>query len=221
MSLTVWCVCTFDKYDSGYVYNLKEMVENNLSIPHEFKCITTRKLEGIHTVFPALPYQGWWSKLNLFSRADGPSIYFDLDVLIVDSIDYLADFTDNFSAPANWAQSGHGGIQSSVMCWPGSWTYPLEHLQWPQARSKYWGDQEYLWDLLGEDWQRIPGIGSYKYHVRPAQQIPEGLSTIVFHGKPDPHEVDDPCISSFTATLRNHIKSSTDSGSKRAFDATA
>lgn len=202
--LTVFCVCVGDKYHSGYVYALKEMVEKNLSIPHRFKCITTRKLDGIETINPPIPYQGWWGKLSLFYPrvATGPSLYFDLDVVITGNLDYLVDFTEHkFSAPANWARSGHGGIQSSVMAWRGNWTEPFDKIKdkWkdrtdlPSGHTlidgkEYWGDQEWLYDLLGDDWIRIPGVYSYKYHA--TQTVPEDASVIVFHGKPDYPEVD-------------------------------
>lgn len=194
--LTVWSVCIGDKYDTRYVYALRDMVAKYLTLPHEFRCITTHKLEGIHTVKPYVSYQGWWSKMSLWKRATGPSIYFDLDVVITGNIDYLAGYTDTFSAPANWAQSGHGGIQSSVMCWPGNWTYPLDECQkvWPDVVNNYWGDQEFLWKLLGDEWRRIPGIGSYKYHVRLTGQIPDWMRVCVFHGDPNPHQVSDECL---------------------------
>lgn len=205
--LTVWCVCVGDKYNTAYVYALKEMVEKYLTVPHEFKCITTSKLDGITTVLPYVPYQGWWSKLNLFApgMATGPSIYLDLDVVITKNIDYLTDYIDSFSAPANWAQSGYGGIQSSVMVWPGNWTEPYEKFDYATVPARLYGDQEYLWELLGDKWNRIPMVGSYKYHVRPQGAIPEDLAILAFHGKPDPHEVTDECLLKYTATLRSLI----------------
>ncbi len=208
MDLTVFCVCVGDKYPAHYVYALRDMVAEYLTIPHNFKCITTSKLEGIHCILPFAPYQSWWSKFNLFTprMAKGPSLYFDLDVVITENIDYLADYTDTFSAPANWAQSGHGGIQSSVMAWPGNWTEPYDKFNYEKDRARLWGDQEFLWEMLGDDWQRIPGVGSYKYHVRPEGKIPDWMKVCVFHGKPDPHEVKDECLSPFTATLHSLIK---------------
>lgn len=212
--LTVFCVFWGDKYDKSYVYALQEMVDKYLTIEHDFKCITTQKLPGIHTVLPYVPYSGWWQKIGLFAPhiAAGPSIYLDLDVVLTGHIDYLAGYTDTFSAPANWAASGYDGIQSSVMCWPGSWHEPYEKFkpQWPEISDRLWGDQEFLWEMLGDDWQKIPGVGSYKYHCQ--QKIPDWMKVVVFHGKPDPHEVTDTWILPFTATLLNRIKSNTDNG---------
>ena len=210
--LTVWCVYWGDKYDRAYVYALKEMVEKHLTIDHVFKCITTARLPGIITVKPYVPYSGWWSKLNLFAprMARGPSLYFDLDVIITGNIDYLEEYASTFSAPSNWAQSGHGGIQSSVMAWPGNWTEPLDYINWPADRDRLWGDQELLWEMLGDNWQRIPHVGSYKYHCK--QGVPDDMRVMVFHGKPDPHEVQDKWILPFTSTLRSRIKSNTANG---------
>lgn len=214
--LDVWCVCVGDKYHTGYVKALQEAVQKYLTIPHNFKCITTSKIEDVHCVLPFAPYQGWWSKLNLFAprMAQRPAIYLDLDVVIVDNIDFLAEYTDTFSAPANWAQSGHGGIQSSVMAWPGNWSDPYQDFDYQNDSKRLWGDQEYLWELLGDDWRKIPHVGSYKYHIRPTGQIPDWLKIACFHGKPDPHEVNDQCLSAYTTTLHRNIKSSMASGSE-------
>lgn len=197
--LTIFCVYWGDKYSKDYVYALRDMITKNITIPHEFKCITTESFPGIITVKPYVPWSGWWQKIGLFAPrlATGPSLYFDLDVVITGDLNYLTEYTNTFSAPANWAQSGHGGIQSSVMAWPGNWTLPLDQINWPADSERFYGDQEYLWNLLGDEWQRIPGIGSYKYHVRPQQQIPEWMRVCVFHGKPDYHEVNEKCLLPF------------------------
>lgn len=220
--LTVYSVCVGTKYPDGYVLALQESVLDNLTISHDFRCITTRKIPGVSCVTPPVPYQGWWSKLGLFAPWLGkrPALYFDLDIAITKNIDYLADFTQyRFAAPANWAKSGHGGIQSSVMAWNGEFTEPYERIkgEWPSSRlendgyrtingKKFWGDQEYLWDILGDDWIRIPGVGSYKYHIQNNDIIPDWMSICVFHGDPKPPEVNDSCILPFTRTLRSLIK---------------
>lgn len=208
MGLTVFCVYWGDKYDVAYVHALKAMVEKNLTIPHDFKCITTQKIEGVQTVLPFVSYQGWWQKIGLFAPhiATGPSIYFDLDVVITGNIDYLVNFTNSFSAPKNWAASGHGGIQSSVMCWCGNWHLPYNKFDYPKDRERLWGDQEFLTELLKDDWQKITGVGSYKYHCK--NGIPKDLNVICFHGKPDPHEVSDPCLLQYTQMLIMSIKES-------------
>lgn len=205
MDLDVFCVYWGDKYDVAYVHALKEMVGKHLTVPHNFKCITTQKIEGVQTVLPYVPYYGWWQKIGLFAPriATNRSLYFDLDVVIIDNIDYLADYTNRFSAPPNWAQSGHGGIQSSVMAWPGNWFKPYEQFNYLIDRARLWGDQEFLTELLGDDWQKISNVGSYKYHCRNGK--PEDLSVLAFHGKPDPHEVSDEWLLPYIQTLITNI----------------
>lgn len=233
-ALTVWCVCVGDKYHPAYVYALRDAVAEHLTIPHTFKCITDRRMPGIQTVDPVMPYPGWWSKLNLFGVANGPSLYFDLDVVIIGSLDYLVDFAAHeFAAPANWARSGHGGIQSSVMAWRGNWMAPFEKIchEWPHrvtdndgyttlGGKRFWGDQEYLWELLGDKWVRIPGISSYKYHVMPHNKLPKDASVVVFHGEPKNLDVSDECILPFTATLRRYISANTPNGCPQGSSAT-
>ena len=232
--LTVFCVYWGDKYDKGYVYALKEAVEKNLSYEHRFVCITTERFEGVQTRNPFVPYYGWWQKIGLFAPtvATGPSLYFDLDVLITGSLDYLVEFTESkstrsiLSAPSNWARSGHGGIQASVMAWPGSWNTPFEVFkpQWPDVSKRLWGDQEFLTEILGDDWNSVPGVYSYKYHYKMRETksgyddktgLPVDCSVLAFHGKPDPHEINDKCLLPFTATLHYHIKKTMGNGCQK------
>lgn len=212
-SLDVFSVYWGDKYDKAYVYALKEAVKNNLSIPHTFKCITKERFNDpeIIEVDPPVPYHGWWQKIGLFAPAiaTGPSLYFDLDVVITGNLDYLEPYTKyDISAPANWAQSGHGGIQSSVMAWRGNYNDPYRLLKdnHQEVIERLWGDQEWLTEIRGDDFEKLPGVYSYKYHIRGHCKMPGNASVIVFHGKPDPHEVRDHCILPYTSTLRSRIK---------------
>ena len=213
--LTVYSVLWGDKYHPGYVYALKEAVEKNLTIPHEFVCITDQDLPGITTKQPLVEWHGWWQKLSLFAFAQGPSLYFDLDVVILGGLNYLVPYAKSrLAAPANWAQSGHGGVQSSVMAWNGDLRTPFNKFNYKADSKRLYGDQEFLWELLGDDWWKIPYVGSYKYHCRDG--APDWMRVCVFHGKPDPHEVKDEWISPYTSILRNRIKQNTPTGSSAA-----
>jgi hypothetical protein len=233
-ALTVWSVCVGDKYPIGYVYALQEAVAKNLTVTHSFECITEHHIPGVTTWHPLERYPGWWAKLNLFAMARGPSLYFDLDVVITGRLDYLVDYTGHkFAAPANWARSGYGGIQSSVMAWDGSWLEPWKKVsrEWPGTVDadgyrtlggvRYWGDQEYLWEMLGDRWTKIPRVYSYKYHCRDQRGgRPRDMSVCVFHGDPKPIDVEDEWLSQYTSTLRSHIKSSTGNGGRRVLNVT-
>lgn len=211
--LNVWCVWWGDKYSEGYVYHLRDMVKANLTIPHRFTCITDQPLLGVDTVPPLVDYPGWWQKVGLWG-IEGGGLYFDLDVLIVGNIDYLAQYTEYpIAAPMNWAQSGYGGVQSSVLAWSGLWREPFERFDWSMAGGdgigawrhpgKLWGDQEWLTELAGDSFMPIPHVYSYKYHCR--TELPHKARVVVFHGKPDPHEVEGWTLP-YTQTLRTRIR---------------
>jgi hypothetical protein len=235
-ALTVWSVCVGSKYPIGYVYALQEAVAKNLSTPHRFRCITEHSIPGVETVDPVEDWAGWWSKFNLFASSSAPSIYFDLDVVITGKLDYLVPYAyqsfPQLSAPANWARSGHGGIQSSVMAWLGTWDAPFFKVarEWPGTVDvdgyrtlggvRYWGDQEYLWKMLGDRWTRLPRIYSYKYDCRDRRNLPRDMAVCVFHGEPKPVDVEDEWLLPSTSILRNHIKSSTGNGSKGVLNVT-
>ena len=201
MKLKIYCVYWGNKYHKAYVYALQEAIKNNITHDYDFICVTDSDLEGVICVKPPRPeWSGWWSKLNLFGIANGPSLYFDLDVVISGNLDYLVEYAQcNFAAPANWARSGHGGIQSSVMAWDGAYREPFDCFDFDVDSKRLHGDQCYLWELLADDWVRIPNIVSYKYHCLGG--VREEDRVVVFHGKPDPHEVSGSMML-YTKTLR-------------------
>lgn len=199
--IDIWCVKVGDKYRSEHVDNLHRMVDKNLSRPYRFNCLTQSKFDG------------WWAKIDLLLK-DGPAIYFDLDVVIVDEIDSLARMaeTNTFSMAKNWANSGHGGWQSSVMLWSNERenlhagfdysrvseaTGPenCRNFGWyiEESGVRHWGDQEWL-TYNAQDVTEIPAglVVSYKYHCRGG--LPDRAKVVCFHGKPDYWEVSDPWI---------------------------
>jgi hypothetical protein len=144
----------------------------------------------------------------LFNGGTDRNIWLDLDVVLTGSIDYLVEQYANapLAAPLNWAQSGHGGVQSSVMVWSDcDMTRKIFDLydptdprlnNWPPttANGAVWGDQEW-YTLLRDrgDIQVTPireGIYSYKYHCRGG--LPSDARVVVFHGEPKPAGVREP-----------------------------
>jgi len=202
--LTVWSILWGDKYKPEAVYILRDMVARNLSEPHHFKCITEQDLPGIQTVRPPCDYPGWWQKIGLFSGIDDNfNLWLDLDVVITGSLDPIAGLANGtLACPWNWAQSGHGGCQSSVMVWGGGeceiiWNeFEPRHAIWPPENNprQFWGDQEWITHLRDNDQLNVRQLDpalvkSYKYHCRDGP--PAGCRVVVFHGKPDPDEVAD------------------------------
>jgi hypothetical protein len=208
--ITVWSVCNGTKYTDNDVHILRDMVARNINQPHRFRCLADREIAGVDTFIPDEQWPGWWSKLLLFRYSTGQCLYLDLDVVITGPLDGLISLP--LSMPANWAQSGHGGCQSSVM----SWGMPYHAI--PDAFNvdelgpageggcgRYrglWGDQELITELYGNPgWQirDMQGIYSYKYHCK--QGLPAGAKVVCFHGQPKPQDVSDAWVSAARSSM--------------------
>lgn len=167
------------------------------------------------------PKKSWWYKLQLFNRKHfcGPLLYFDLDVVITDCIDQLVQHSPDYLwAPRDfqrlWSPS-HTGINSSVMWWNTEkfhdvWT-TFKQQDFSLLQRRYPGDQDFLSDIITQDRRRFFDehlIRSWKWECldggydvyRRTSRTPgsgtklNGANVLVFHGKPNPHEVQDPVI---------------------------
>jgi len=176
------------------------MVCKHLTIPHNFYCLSDRQIGDINCLIPDEKWPGWWSKLLLFRYAGEPVLYLDLDVVIVGELDSLVSY--RLSMAANWAQSGHGGCQSSVMSWGEHLEYipdlfDPDKLTAPENGNHgyyegLWGDQEYITKLMGDPGDHVIPMNrvySYKYHCQ--NGLPDDASVVCFHGTPKPDEVSD------------------------------
>lgn len=207
--LTVWTVCVGSKYTDRHVQLVKSMAERNLG-PHRFRCLADRDISGVDTLIPHEVWPGWWSKLLLFRYAEGANLYLDLDVVVTGPLDGLV--SQELSMPANWAQSGHGGCQSSVMSWANTYSdlwrqFDPAQIETPKdgncgAYQGLWGDQEYITRELGSPGKGrispMAGVYSYKYHCR--HGLPSDAKVVCFHGRPKPEEVSDPWVLQYTQT---------------------
>lgn len=201
--LNVWSLCWGDKYDDYAVQRLRREVAAKLSFPHRFRCVTDRQIEGVECVPPVVKWPGWWGKIQLFKpgfvEPQSVNIWLDLDIIVTGQLDYLAAYSPPLAAPSNWAQSGNGGIQSSVMVWtPTGATAEIfsefdpKWAVWPpsNANGALWGDQEWITKRRDEGKLAvtpIPYVYSYKYHCR--NGLPDDARIVVFHGDPKPSQV--------------------------------
>jgi len=208
--LTVLCVLKSggETYDKTWVEKLKRAVERNLTVPYTFAC-----LSDVPVPCNRIPlkhdWPGWWSKLELF-RPDvilGPTLYFDLDTVIVGNFDYMANNRSRFAMLKNFSATAEPNMVGSGVMWfrdadsvphkvyekfakmPDC--YMDHHLRNADAATSYIGDQAFIWDALGGQVETLeyPGILSYKRHCR--KLLPADSSIVAFHGKPRPSEVSD------------------------------
>ena len=223
---TIDCACVIhgDAYSWRYVDILHDMLSRHLtpnvqlhvyteadrSVPAPYikHALTDWGISG--------PKRSWWYKIQLFNpeHHNGPLLYFDLDTVIVDNIDWI------WQQPLTyfWAvrdfkylwRSSSAEINSSVMWWD---TQKYTHI-WDlfvqedlnKMLQMYRGDQNYISDKIAGNQRRFFDVnrvaswrsqcldGGYnfvkKQHYAPGAgtQINKNTSVLVFHGKPKPHE---------------------------------
>ena len=217
------CLKWGTKYPAEYVNRLYRMVRRHFSQPFTFHCLTEEP-EGLMEEVNVLPLsrndlEGWWYKLSLFQKdffgLHGEMIYLDLDVVIVDNIDFLAQQKGDFLIIKNWSRNRMWN--SSVMRFKIGehayiWDRFLEKKE--EVLSSYHGDQEWIFECVPDaDVWPEDKILSYKKSLDskafPLLQkiglckpilslfpqldtpLPKGASVIIFHGKPDPIDVAD------------------------------
>ena len=193
--------------NTSYNFNMYCLTDR----PHLFSGeITTLKL--------APGFEGWWNKMQLF-RVDilpaGQYLYFDLDVVIVDNIDCFFEYegfgiTRDFINPER-GLLGDKEYNSSVMRFSPNgnlWQHFLDNqARWIEAQKQvpFFGDQNVISDFINKQGYKgaFPDEWIWSYKVgslrgrRPidhsrffGSEIPSGGKVCVFHGRPNPDEVE-------------------------------
>jgi hypothetical protein len=207
--LTTACVLNSGGiYDAEWVARLKRGVERHLTLPHRFVCLTDMvpEVEAIGVEAIALPesWPGWWSKLCLWHPAcglTGPTLYFDLDSVVVGSLDAIAAYPHRFTMAHEFYRPHL--LCSTAMAWSGDYSrIPNDFAKNPKTFAWAYdtllpkegrvGDQAFIEDCLAEwppdtfrDLFGERSIASYKVHQ--CQDAPPADAAVVaFHGRPKP-----------------------------------
>ena len=194
--LSVIAVKNGTKYGPEYVNRLFWAVKRHLSVEHEFICLTDNP-KGLHHEIEVerdesgLP--GWWAKMRLFDvnspmRSEHNRVlFFDLDTIIVDSIDFMAQYTGPFAILRDFYRPD--GYGSGVMILGENFG---QHI-WDRfaANAQYTintlhGDQNFI-ERTYRGAERLqdlfPGkFVSYKVHCQ--KSVPKDASVVCFHGVP-------------------------------------
>lgn len=166
--LVVACVFTHDKtranyhgvdctYTREYPDKLRSMVARHLTVPHRFVCLA-EKVERDYDVQLTEVWPHWWCKISLFDHFRGPTLYFDLDTVIVGNIDWMVVPKRRFAA---WwydlKPSGYDHWCSAFMAWSGDFSYITKQFrQRSQELMQVYrghprkGDQAYITEHAGE-----------------------------------------------------------------------
>jgi hypothetical protein len=224
------CVIHGTGYTWDYVDRLYSMLTRHISVGVRLHVYTEEHREvpapyikhGLLNWGITGPKKSWWYKMQLFNSDYhcGPLLYFDLDTVIVDNVDWIwqlplhhfwtvRDFKYLWK-PANYS------VNSSIMWWD---TQMFDHV-WRNFKSqeihrivsKYHGDQDYITEVIPNSdrryfeqervkswrWQCLDGGYNFsqKRHLKPdtGTVVTHPTSVLVFHGKPKPDKVQDSVI---------------------------
>ena len=218
--VNVICMKWGTLYGPHYVNRLYGMTTRHLSRPFRFVCFTDDS-SGLRDEFETVPlpeirvdapYQNLpWRKLAVFREAvgglSGTTLFLDLDVVIVGTLDPFFDYFGEFCIIREWSDSERIVGNSSVFRFEiGAHADLLDRYESKPTRhwiELYGVEQTYLSHALGPDrltyWPAdwcvsfkkhclARGMGGLLWNwLRPAK-IPAGARIIAFHGTPNPHE---------------------------------
>ena len=224
------CVIHSNGYSWDYVDRLYSMLSRHIS-----RGIRLHVYTEADRVVPALyikhtlddwkisgPKKSWWYKMQIFNANyhAGPLLYFDLDTVIIGSLDWLVNLPlDYFWTIRDFKylwKSNNFTINSSIM-WFNTKQF---HSVWEDFSSKklekitavYRGDQDYITEAISVKyrrffeldrvkswrWQCLDGGYNFdrKFHLKPntGTQVTDLASVLIFHGKPKPKDITDPFI---------------------------
>lgn len=218
-TVNVLCIKWGRKYGPEYVNRLHSMVRRHLKRPFRFICLCD-DAAGVDPGIDLRPIpmvgfepfdtrQGWsfghgWLKLTSFANPlydlQGPTLFLDLDIVIVDSIDCFFDHPGTFCVIKEWDKQDGTGNTSVYRYTIGAHADALDHLKngYPGSIADVRNEQEFITQYLGRQgkvqyWPQSWCV-SFKRHCVPrglmswfkSPTIPPGARIIAFHGKPNP-----------------------------------
>jgi hypothetical protein len=217
--VNVLCIKWGTKYGPEYVNKLRSMVARNLSRPHRFVCLTDDRsgIEAdieVHDLPPiGIPdfdqRKPWtkahgWLKLTSFANPlydlSGPTLFIDLDVVIVDSIDCFFESEGEFLVIKEWDKRDETGNTSVYRYTIGRHLDALNYLRDNQeaALKAVRNEQEFITGFLARQsklryWPEGWCVSFKRHCVQKGlagwfspPRIPPGARIIAFHGKPNP-----------------------------------
>jgi hypothetical protein len=225
------CVIHGNAYSWTYVENLYNMLSRHLTPDIRLHVYTeSDRPVPAHMIKHELtdwsinrPRQAWWYKMQLFDPRHhaGPLLYFDLDTVIVQNIDWM---WQQHSTAYFWAirdfkylwRPTDNGLNSSIMWWDtrnhkNIWeSFAQQDLA--TVMKKYPGDQDYISAMIPQNqrkffnqdriqswrWQCLDGGYDFRRrrHLTPGVGtcITSNTSVMVFHGNPKPDQLTDQTV---------------------------
>lgn len=213
----IHCICIKwgDKYSSEYVNKLLRGISKNTTKSFLFTCFTDN-IEGItsSSYCEPLPYYtgDWHSKIGLYNQdlynLEDQIFFFDLDTVITGDLNEIFEYRGDFILLRDFYRKD--GFGSGLMSWrPAAVNYMWKNFHGGKCRhgDQGWCEEQYP---TADIWQeKFPEkIISYKVHIKDKgkQRNPnytkhpgtlDSSSIVCFHGKPNPHEINEPWIQEY------------------------
>jgi hypothetical protein len=221
--VNILCIKWGTRYGPHYVNELLRGMRRHLRRPFLFHCCTDDST-GLDAQVRVIPFpsnpglkRAWPHVLvkllvtqDGFGGLSGPTLFLDLDVVVMDSIDCLFDFRPGKNCIIhNWVSRskeliGHRppvGNSSVFRFEAGKSNYIYETFIREMARAEdlrvFKSEQAFLTHAMREvHWWPEEWTRSYKRHCRPVfpfnlifpPKPPRDCRILVFHGRPDPDE---------------------------------
>lgn len=213
----VVCLKWGTKFDSEYVNRLYRMVKHNLTIPFRFVCFTddANGLDSQIETFPIPemsfvtgPERGW-KKLSVFNKQlgnlEGKALCLDVDVVIINNIDYLFQEDGDFRIIKDWGypESSYVGNSACYRFNIGQHAEIIEYFQnnFNEICKRFRNEEEYLsWQMKNKGilqyWKPRTAISfkhgcmsSFPFNLFTTPKCPSDETKIlIFHGNPLPRE---------------------------------
>ena len=230
--MNIICIKWGDKFSAEYVNRLYAMVSSNLSSPFRFVCFTENsagirdevEIQDLPELdLPAGAPERGWRKLTVFKKdfggLSGTTLFLDLDVVIVGSLDDFFSHSGDFLIAHDKKNPNKPEGNSSIFRFEiGQYPQILQYFEQNSAlvKSQVRHEQAYLsreMHKLGKlEYWPDEWVPSFKYRCCPswlkswlqAPSIPAGAKVILFHGLPNPPEA----IKGISGKWYRHIKPS-------------
>lgn len=179
-------------YKPEYVIRLKKQIEDNITIPFRFICLSDVEIDGVETIPLKDDLKGWWSKLEMF-REFNDFLYFDLDTTIIGNIDDLANY-QGFTAYQDFIK---GNLSSAFLRVKGDYSFIYndfiknkDEIMKTYTTQKDWGDQKLIEDILKDHKKEFNFFDnkhfiSYNFEIAKGKK-PTNESIIVYCGNSKP-----------------------------------
>ena len=198
-----------DGMGTTYVNNLFRGVSRNLDRPFDFICFTNEKLAGLDKDiivrgFNTPTETGVLPRIYMYSEHAGlygsRVLALDLDIIIVGSLNDIADYDGLFCARSKFAPGQQHKLDGDIMSFKACRELDLklfhpfvkdvkQALRITGGRERYWYRHVFEGEAV-DRWDKVcPGqVVSYKRNVRTRKnKLPANARIVSCHGDPRPH----------------------------------